>query len=87
MLENSIEPAPLTPATQTNIELAEGHVREGEERVATQLALIEKLDADGHHEQSRNEGELLESLTKRLCVTRRNLQNIRDARKPQGQSN
>jgi hypothetical protein len=57
MLENSIESAPLTPATQTDIELAEGHVREGEERVATQLALIEKLDADGHHEQSRNERE------------------------------
>ena len=60
-IEIANEPAPPTPAPQSDIEIVERQVREGEEQVATQLALVEKLEADGHHEQSLKERESWDS--------------------------
>jgi hypothetical protein len=40
---------------------AERHIREGEARIARQIALIEKLDRDGHEHVADTARELLET--------------------------
>jgi hypothetical protein len=53
---------------------AERHVREGEERVASQLGLVNALDAKGKHEDARMARELLATMTDSLNAARRYLQ-------------
>ena len=66
---------PPAPVGQPNDDLAEAQrqVREGEERISRQLALIRRLDAAGRREDARAARELLGTITDTVNVARRHL--------------
>lgn len=43
----------MAGAAETAVETAERHVREGEKRVASRIALISAMDRDGHPDVAR----------------------------------
>lgn len=55
-----------------HLALAERHVREGEQRVAQQIARIEQLAADGH--DTTGAEKFLETLMQSLALMRQHLQ-------------
>ena len=55
------------------LEMAERHVREGEQRVLRQMELIAELESAGHHDTARIARELLATLTKTLNIARAHL--------------
>jgi hypothetical protein len=62
--------------TETRLAQTARHVREGEARVARQLALIKKLDASGRHEEAALARNLLATLTEALDLARRHLHRL-----------
>lgn len=63
----------MDPEDDPYLDEAERHVREGEERVARQLILVNSLDAAGRHEEARAARVLLAVLTDSLNVARRHV--------------
>ena len=59
---------------------AERHVREGEERVARQLAIVEEMDRDDHPEAAAMAREVLATLRSTLDLMRGHLRTEREAR-------
>lgn len=59
---------------ETDLQMAERHVEVGEARVARQLLLVRKLDAEGRHTEAHVARELLATLTDTLNAARRHLQ-------------
>ena len=55
-----------------HLALAERHVREGEQRVAAQQDLIEKIALDGH--DTKDAEKFLETLMQTLALMRQHLQ-------------
>ena len=66
------EPVPAGPPSDDLAEAAR-QVREGEERISRQLALIRRLDAAGRREDARAARELLGAITDTVNVARRHL--------------
>jgi len=52
------------------LEMAERHVRDGEQRVLRQMELIAELESAGHHDTARIARELLATLTDTLNTAR-----------------
>jgi len=55
------------------LEMAERHVREGEQRVLRQMELIAELESAGRHDTARVARELLTTQTKTLNTARAHL--------------
>ena len=55
------------------LEMAERHVREGEQRVLRQMELIAELELAGRHDTARMARELLATLTDTLDTARAHL--------------
>ena len=49
IIEEAVTPLGPTPLQQAELDRAEHDVREGEKRVARQLALVKRLDAEGRY--------------------------------------
>ena len=60
--------------------MAERHVRVGEEQVALQIALIEEMDRDNHHETAAEGRKSLETLQETLAKARERLRAEREKR-------
>ena len=63
---------------ETDLAVAERHVREDGERVARQLVLIRRLDLAGRHREAVMARELLGALTKTLNTARRHVLFLQD---------
>jgi hypothetical protein len=55
---------------ETELQVAERHVREGEERIARQEALIRELDRDGHPATAEMGRKVLVTLNESLGLAR-----------------
>ena len=59
---------------ETKLEQAERHVREGEQRLARQSALLAKLESRGYTQEAIGARDLLTLLEKRLQLSRERLE-------------
>jgi hypothetical protein len=60
--------------SESKLEMAKRHVREGRERVAHQRAILEHLERDGHQEAAREARELLSTLGESLRLAEESLE-------------
>lgn len=68
--------------SESKLEVAERHVREGRERVAHQRATLEHLERDGHQEAAREARELLSTLEVSLRLAEEGLEREREEAGP-----
>jgi hypothetical protein len=59
---------------ETKLEQAERHVREGEQRLARQSALLAKLESRGYIQEATGARDLLTLLEERLQLSRERLE-------------
>ena len=64
----------LSLMSETPVEQARRHIREGEARIQRQIELLAELERDGHYEAARRARELLSTMTETLAVARRHLE-------------
>ena len=60
---------------ETPLEMAERHVREGEERVERIMALLDRLETDGQYDSVRQARDLLALMQVHLRLARQHLDN------------
>jgi hypothetical protein len=63
---------------ETPLEMERRHVREGEERITRQEAIIAKLDKDNHSNVAISGRELLEIMRSTLNLAKRRLRQIEE---------
>ena len=61
---------------ETTLEMARRHVREGEERLARQIAMVAKMERDNHTEAAALGSKVLEAIRLLLDMSRRHLRDL-----------
>ena len=66
----------MSDRTETELELAQRHVREGEDRVARQAAIVVELERDSHLSAAAHARELLKNMLSILDFEKQRLPEI-----------